>query len=63
MARNTSNVIDGAYVQSFARGTDNDTAPSLSFYITSRRTDGPHRRSGAWVLGSEPHFFASLTLA
>ncbi|MBC7152357.1 MAG: hypothetical protein H5U22_23535 [Rhizobium sp.] len=57
------NVIDGAYVESFARGPDNDTAPSLSFYITSRRTDGPHRGSGAWILGHEPHFFAPLTLA
>ncbi|WP_454659074.1 hypothetical protein [Bosea beijingensis] len=56
------NVIDGAYVESFARGPDNDGAPTLAFYVTSRRTDRPHRGPGAWILGHEPHFFAPLTL-
>lgn len=57
------NVIDGAYVERFAHRPDSDTAASLSFYITSRRTDGPHRGPGAWIFGHEPHFFAPLTLA
>lgn len=56
------NVIDGAYVESFTRGPEETSAPNLSFYITSRRTDGPHRGPGAWILGHEPHFFAPLTL-
>lgn len=55
------NVIDGAYVESFSRGPA-DTEPNLSFYITSRRTDGPHRGPGAWILDHEPHFFAPLML-
>lgn len=57
------NIIDGAYVENFARGPDNHTVTSLSFYITSRRTDGPHHGSDAWILGHEPHFFAPLTLS
>lgn len=57
------NIIDGAYVENFVRDPDSHSVTSLSFYITSRRTDGPHHGSGAWILGHEPHFFAPLTLS
>lgn len=56
------NVIDGAYVESLAGGSESDATPGLSFYVTSRRTDGPHRGPGAWIVGHEPHFFAPLAL-
>jgi hypothetical protein len=56
------NVIDGAYVETFT--IDDGAGPQryLTFYVTSRRTDGPPRAKSAWIAAPEPHFYAPLKI-
>ncbi len=58
----STNLIDGAYVETFT--IDDDAGPQryLTFYITARCTDGVTRSKSAWIASPEPHFYAPLKI-
>ena len=57
------NVIDGAYVETFAIDYDAGPQRYLTFYVTARRTHGAALAKSAWITSPEPHFYAPLKIS